>query len=119
MNEIVFDYFEKMKLATMIKQEIKNRYITKKVAPYQSDVYKKKEMSSPLFGDEKVYQYTRQKISSVHGILERNLKIVEVENGFELYIPMAYGEKYVEECLKAATKRWLAEMRLKGRVSEK
>lgn len=119
MADIAFGYFEKLKFATLIKQEITQRYVSKIVAPYQSDVFKKKKIESSLFNGAEVFQYHRQKVKSVHGILERNLKIVETEDGFEVLVPKGYGEKYIEDCLKAATKRWLSETRLKGRIIER
>ena len=114
---ITVDYYDKLRLAMMIEHEISTRYLMKKVAPYKSDVFKKRKTYSPLWGEE-VYQYTKQNIKSVHGILERNLKIVEVQNGFEILVPKAYGEKYIEDCLKVATKTWLKQLGLKGKVEQ-
>lgn len=113
-----FNYFEKLRLAMMIKQEIQYGYMMRKT-PYKSDSYKiKKEFSSPLFDNKNVYQYTQRTVKSIHGILERNLKIIEIENGFEVHIPSAYGEKYIEDCVKKATQKWLKSLSLKGKVSE-
>lgn len=89
---IVVDYFEKLKLAILIKEEIKRHYIG--------------------HDDYKPYK----KIKKIHGLLERNLKIVETEDGFELYVPMAYGEKYVEMCMRNAITTWKREMQVKGKV---
>lgn len=89
---IVVDYFEKLKLAILIKEEIKNHYS----------------------GHDDYLPY--KKIKKIHGLLERNLKIVETEDGFELYVPMAYGKKYVEICMKNAISKWKREMKVKGKV---
>ena len=81
-----------LKLALLIKEEIKNHYIGKEdFIPYK-------------------------KIKKIHGLLERNLKIVEIEDGFEVYVPMAYGQKYVELCMRNAITKWKREMKIKGKV---
>ena len=91
---MVIGYFEKQKLALLIVENIKQNFV----------------------GHENYKPY--KEIKKLHGLLERNLKIVEVEGGFEIYVPMAYGEQYVATCIRMAIKEWKQELAIKAGVKD-
>ena len=88
-------YYRKLRLGNLIVESLKNKSV---------------DNSSK---SSKYYH-----IYKIHGILERNIKIIEVPNGFEVYVPMAYGEEYVEECIKEATEIFLRELEDEGELKE-
>lgn len=91
---MVIGYFEKQKLALLIVKNLKSNFV----------------------GHEKYLYY--KNIKKIHGLLERNLKIVETEEGFDIYVPMAYGEQYVATCIKMAIKEWKQELAIKAGVKD-
>ena len=91
---------------------MKNYYKKLKLGNLIVDFLKTKIRNSSLKGS-KYYS-----IYKIHGILEKNIKMIETVDGFEVYVPMAYGEEYVEECIKEATDCWLSELEIEGEMTE-
>lgn len=97
-------YFRRKRLAELIADEI--RYA---ITDARFDtLVKLKKMDA-----EK-----RSKILQYRGILAKNVKIVEVPDGFDIYVPQFYGEYYIENCIKNAGKKLLIEIGAQGRVKE-
>ena len=59
-----------------------------------------------------------KEMHKIHGLLERNLKIVEVAGGYDIYVPMSYSETYIEKCIQSGFSRWKAEIQVKGSMKK-
>lgn len=97
-------YIENLRLAELIAEEIK----TAITSPRFSIVAEVKKIDNEKY--KKMVQY--------RGILARNVKIVEEEDGFDIYVPMFYEEDYVSDCIRVATRKWLSEKGEQGKVEE-